>query len=698
MKIFDFEFRHLSTQLIASFVAVVLLTAIAAWIPEVGLIRDQLDDQAWAQVEQGRRTTQASYRSWQSEVENAAILVAQLPSLHDLFENGTIEEQTTYLNQLRSGLEADVIAVCTNSQLTAVEPASAVLVSDEVCTLENTSTYHVTDGDSAPQAWFFSGHVVPTNEDDSHSVIMGTVLDDAFLEGITAQTGLEHTLLVDGQPIATSIAGGIARWSTSRHSVHSPDVDGIDRNLVFYLDEHPYYSTRFDIQGSRIEDEVSLSVADLATTKRRLLATVTLSILLVAVIGSTAGIVLAWRIGKPLTRLADAAASFSDGQLETPVPVDTGVHETELVAHALEQARLDLRRTLADLHKEKAWIEHLLEAIVEGIVTLDARGRVTYFSAGAEHITGWDRDAVVGRTCNDVFQPAEAEERFSELMPPPGQRRKISVLMARGQQAMLSVTHAPLVPPDAGEAHIALVFRDVTEEEAIQRLLGHFLANITHEFRTPLSALEASIELLLDAPEDLSPDELERLLVSLQVGILNLQRLVDNLLESASLEAGRFHVSPRPTDLAQIIADATQMMQPLLSRHGQQLVVELPAAVPIVRADPPRTVQVLVNLLSNASKYGPDDADIVIGASVEDGWARVTVTDQGPGISPEYKDDLFRRFARYETDENAAEYGTGLGLWIVKAIVDAHGGEVGIQSPNGDGTTFWFSLPMVAEQ
>jgi signal transduction histidine kinase len=173
---------------------------------------------------------------------------------------------------------------------------------------------------------------------------------------------------------------------------------------------------------------------------------------------------------------------------------------------------------------------------------------------------------------------------------------------------------------------------------------------------------------------------------------------VDNLLESASIEAGRFRVYSRLSDLGEIIAQAMRTVQPLLNKRDQRLVVELPAAIPVVQADPRRTVQVLVNLLSNASKYGPDHAEIVVGVTKNDFWARVTVADRGPGIPPQYRKILFRRFVPPSPSANTAQYGTGLGLSVVKAVVEAHSGQVGVDDRRGGGSVFWFTLPLADGQ
>jgi PAS domain S-box-containing protein len=401
------------------------------------------------------------------------------------------------------------------------------------------------------------------------------------------QTGLEHTLLAAGRPVATSFAGGAKRWATIPHQPTQAATERVVRD-TFNLAGQPYYAARLvmgdllPLQGPLtlgepgLEAEVALPVTDIIATQQHLRSTLLASILAVVAFSSVLGVFLARQISQPLAHLTGAAATLSQGDLTSPVTVDTQIREVALVAWALEGARLDLQLTLNDLRREKAWSSHLLESIVEGIMTLDYYGRITFFSQGAERITGWRRDEVIGRNCDEIFRPEDTDEPFSQLIPPPDQRRKVAVKLANDRQATLAITGAQL-HPEGHSARVALVFRDVSEEEVVHRLLGHFLANIAHEFRTPLSALAASVELLLDQAPDLNPAELQELLTSLHLGVLGLQTLVDNLLESASIEAGRFRVSPRPSDLAEIIAEVTRTMQPLLAKRNQPLRLEIPA-------------------------------------------------------------------------------------------------------------------------
>ncbi|MCJ7700353.1 MAG: ATP-binding protein, partial [Anaerolineales bacterium] len=206
--------------------------------------------------------------------------------------------------------------------------------------------------------------------------------------------------------------------------------------------------------------------------------------------------------------------------------------------------------------------------------------------------------------------------------------------------------------------------------------------------------LAASIELLLDQAPDLSASELQELLMSLHLGALGLQTLIDNLLESASIEAGHFRISPRAADLGNIIAEAADTMQPLLDKYGQHLVIELPMEIPVVRADPRRTVQVLVNLIGNAGKYGPAEAEILLKVTNMGSQTRVEVADKGPGIPTEARQNIFRRFIYPVGESNASQPGAGLGLSVVKAIIEAQGGQVGVEDRPLGGSIFWFTLPI----
>ena len=219
------------------------------------------------------------------------------------------------------------------------------------------------------------------------------------------------------------------------------------------------------------------------------------------------------------------------------------------------------------------------------------------------------------------------------------------------------------------------------------------LSSISHEFRTPLSTLNASIELLMQEADTLTPDDLRQLLRPTQVSLLSLQTLVNNLLESSRIEAGRFVLHAKPLQLGQVVAEAGRIVWPLLQRRRQQVSLELPLRLPEIRGDESQLIQALVNLLTNAAKYSPTGTAIDIAVRAEGDGVIVTVADRGPGIPAAQRAKLFDRFVRLD-GEHSDESGMGLGLFVAKTAIEAHGGQIGHDARPGGGSVFWFRLPL----
>jgi signal transduction histidine kinase len=226
-----------------------------------------------------------------------------------------------------------------------------------------------------------------------------------------------------------------------------------------------------------------------------------------------------------------------------------------------------------------------------------------------------------------------------------------------------------------------LVVRDVTDEDRIHRLIGEFLANITHEFRTPLTALAASVELLLDQLPSLSTPEINQLLQAINIGIIDLQSLIDNLIEAASIEAGRFKVNPRFVPLQEIILDAIQIVEPIAQRQGLNLVYPQIDPATTVFADQRRTCQALVNLLSNAINHSPEGGTVTIACETTGNVVQIDVLDEGEGVPADQHATLFNRFCHTWQKTITVRLGLGLGLSVVKAIIEAQDGSGWVSSP-----------------
>ena len=401
----------------------------------------------------------------------------------------------------------------------------------------------------------------------------------------------------------------------------------------------------------------------------------------------------------PLRRLMGAAEQISAGDLAAPIPRLAGPPELASLSASLEKSQATMLGALDERSQARDWLNTLIQSVVEGVVTFDTRGRVTFMSQGAETLSGWSSAEAVGEPINALFPLADSPDgqTFLDHIPPAGEKREIEVRTRSGKSMVVAASGARMVPPNSDTVQVALVLRDVTEEQALRNLRSFFLANISHEFRTPLSTLNASIELLMDQIDDLSPAEIRELLNPTHLSLLSLQSLIDNLLESSSIEAGSFRLRRRPVRLEDVMADALTIVRPLVERRRQPIAVTEPARMPTLPADGARLTQALVNLLSNAAKYSPIGCPIDLVISQSDGTLRLAVADRGPGVSPEDRVNLFRRFMRLDAQGGDEQYGIGLGLYLVKKIAEAHGGQVGVDERPGGGAVFWMDLPLSTE-
>jgi len=332
------------------------------------------------------------------------------------------------------------------------------------------------------------------------------------------------------------------------------------------------------------------------------------------------------------------------------------------------------------------------------VVTLDETGRVTFFSPDAERILDYRAGDVLQTHYSQIFRPAPGETfTLREILQARAEEpaaHHLVVLDAHDQLITLTVSASWLSSSDTtSHRECVLELRDMGEEEAVNRLRCNFLANVAHEFRTPLAGIGAATELLVEEGPGLTSGELTELANTIRLSILHLQTLVDNLLESTTLEAGCFRLRSRPIRLPDVIQSVIEMIAPLLKRREQTLEVREPEATPILWADPDRLAEVFVNLLANASKFGPIGMPIALSVDLKQDAFMIAVLDSGPGLPTGRFADLFNRFVTGDQPRDA-QYGIGLGLSVVKAIIEAHGGQVGAENRVEGGARVWFTLPL----
>jgi DNA-binding response OmpR family regulator/nitrogen-specific signal transduction histidine kinase len=326
-------------------------------------------------------------------------------------------------------------------------------------------------------------------------------------------------------------------------------------------------------------------------------------------------LLLAGRMVRPLEALTEASARIGRGDLSSPNP-RAGGSETAILAATMEEMRDRLLHLTAELRRRQAEAEAVLGGIAEGVFAVDRERRITYMNPQTAGLLGIGREGIVGRFCGDVLRPElpgggrPCEDRCPILDARfRGGASAVEHLVLRdGRRKTVLIASAPPAPASADHPEGSRQFqvmREETETEAARRLRDAVVANVSHEFRTPLSAQLASIEMLRDRLREAPVEGVEELVRSIERAALRLTRLIDNLLESLRIEAGRDSIRRQEVALEQVVEEATELTGSLIQQKGQRLGVELPYPFPMVTGDAPRLTQVLVNLLANANKFAP---------------------------------------------------------------------------------------------
>ena len=684
--------QRLRSQLIITFLIGFLGIGTAIGIPAILLISRQSSSHAQLLLDQAVVASRAFVEGEQSDLQSLALLISQRPTLTRLLEEQDSSALDSYLDTLREGAELDLILICTQGMDS--RRLAGNLAAAELCQVEAQSGY--ASSASGDDLYLYATADISSVPQQDYRVVVGKSAP-SILANLQQETGLLYFLVRAERGLYASDSS-----IEMDRPLSSQLLEKADQNTGRPLQQRSlsirgrqYVLSSREIDPSLELNLVSaLSVDDQIIVQQSLSNTLIFGLFFIVLVATVLGVWLSQRTSQPIVQLANAAAEFRQGNLNSPISVQSQVWEIDQLSNTLEDGRIALQHSLQQLHAEKAWIEHLLNSIIEGMLTLDSENRITFASAGISKIIGEEADRTVGQEIDTIFLALEGEMDFSSQLPAVGQQRRISVKLKNGQEKLLSISKSKLVPPEASTSNRALVIRDVSNEEYIHRLLGDFMANITHEFRTPLAALEASSELLLDNLQNLSRMEIEELLVSLNLGIINLQNLIDNLIEAASIEAGRFSVSLHPVPFDAILRDALGMIEPLAEKYSLKLISQSVERGVVVMADQRRTVQALVNLLSNAIKHSPENGSVQVRHVVMDERLRIEVIDEGRGVPVAQRNHLFRRFAHLDTENERARQGAARGLSVVKEIVEAQQGEVGITERAEGGTSFWFTLPL----
>jgi len=398
---------------------------------------------------------------------------------------------------------------------------------------------------------------------------------------------------------------------------------------------------------------------------------------------------LAWLasalLSKRVRAIAAVAQRYRKGDL-TRSSYDYGADELGEVARVLDGSVQELGRRLDELSRDRARLDAILFGMVEGVLVVDAAGRVQLANRAAQSMLRMDTSSI-GRPYVEVIRhPDIAAQLGTALRGQEVDSREIALTRDPGRTFVARA--APVSRGGGGGA--VLVLHEITDLRRADQIRRDFVANVSHELRTPLTAIRGYVEALLDDRSD--SEDARKFLEIIARHSERMERLVSDLLRLARLDARQEALDLASCDLQQlfntVIADVAQTAE---AKH-QQITTAVDEAGSRVTADPAKLHDVLRNLVENAVHYSPDNAAIRLEAMHHNGVVRISVSDSGPGIPPEDLSRVFERF--YRVDKSRARPGgTGLGLAIVKHLVELHGGQAVAENPPDGGARFVITLP-----
>jgi two-component system, OmpR family, phosphate regulon sensor histidine kinase PhoR len=508
----------------------------------------------------------------------------------------------------------------------------------------------------------------------------GQVLADSAADPETMEN---HADRVEVQDALSRGSGGAVHRSVT-----------LDRELV-------YRAERYQLPGNspiviRVAlplSEVDLSVVELR--QRLLLAT-----LLMLAVGVIVSLAFARMFSTRVDRLKHFSQRIAEGNF-LPLVREGPRDELSDLADTMNQTALRLDREIRLLSGERNRSGAILRSMVEGVAVIDAQERLVFYNRAFSDIFNVEGTSAEGRALIEIVRNSELLALIRKALRGE-EGLQSDIVMGITQTQSFSATAAPVnamevSTGDRGAAEkpsgAVVVLHDVSELRRLERVRQDFVANVSHEFKTPLTAIQGFAETLLAGALD-DPSNNRRFLEIIRNHAIRLARLTNDLLKLARIEAGKLEVEYFTVGLMELIEACAETTLLKASRKDITLEIEVPPKLPAVRGDAGLLRDVLQNLLDNAVQYTPQGGHIRVSAIARERDAVVTVTDTGIGIPLADQERIFERFYRVDAARSREAGGTGLGLSIAKHIVEAHGGRLSVESTVGEGSKFSFSIPL----
>jgi len=356
-----------------------------------------------------------------------------------------------------------------------------------------------------------------------------------------------------------------------------------------------------------------------------------------------------------------------------------------------DTVRNDFLKQLSTSSVERENFETILSSMAEGVIVINARGKIELASPNFCQLLELRSKETQGKLYWEVIWNQEINDSIKEALERKRAVKK-EINIIGPEDSFFSMQISPVIGHGEKLLSLIAIFHDITELKRLEKIRAEFVANVSHELKTPLTAIKGFVETLKTSAKD-DPATLARFLDIIDKQAQRLESLVNDLLILSSIESKEVKMHFTVEALNKVINSVVALQRKVIEDKKHRMVVNVPADLPHVLVDRQRIEQVFLNLLDNAVKFTPPGGLISIEAELENPYLRIEVKDNGVGIAPEHLSRVFERFYRIDKARSREAGGTGLGLAIVRQIVTAHQGKIEVESSPEIGSTFRIFLP-----
>lgn len=413
--------------------------------------------------------------------------------------------------------------------------------------------------------------------------------------------------------------------------------------------------------------------------------------LIIALLGSMISLIIARRISRPIEKLREGAGYFIKGDFNYRLPV-SDIEEIVSLNESMKGMAQQLHARIDTITQQRTEIEAILSSMIEGVIAVDADERIIIMNSAAANMFGCDLSTVQGRIIQEAVRNSHLQQFVSETLSGETPVEK-EIAIITGEERYL-FGHGTLIRDIEGKRVGALfVLSDITRLRRLENIRKDFVANVSHEIKTPITAIKGFVEILRDDGKK-DEQDIKRFLEIISRHVNRLEAIIDDLLRLSRIEKDveTEGIQLMESGIKDVLESAIQISKPLADSKGMEIRLFCDDGL-IARINPPLLEQAIVNLLDNAIKYSDEKRPVKIEARHDEKELLIHIIDNGRGIEQEHLPRIFERFYRVDKARSRRLGGTGLGLAIVKHIIQAHKGHVTVTSTPGKGSTFSLHIP-----